>query len=76
MAQYSSPPFFFRQEVLDYRRSCERLIALAATPDTQWSDRELQMIEGYIGELCQLLAPHMKYRTYSIVHSIARSERR
>jgi hypothetical protein len=77
MPHYSPPPpFVFRQDVLEYTRSCERLIALARAIDTSWSDRELQMIEGYIGELCEVLAPSMKNRTHSIVHNLARSERR
>jgi hypothetical protein len=68
----SSPPPYFRQEILDYTRSCERLIALATTADTPWSDRELQMIDGYIGELCQVFAPLRKNRAHSIVHTLAR----
>jgi hypothetical protein len=74
MTPYSPPPFFFQQEVLDYTRSCDRLISIARAFDTSWSDRELQMIEGYIGELCDVLVPLMKNRTHSIVHDLARSE--
>jgi hypothetical protein len=73
MTQDPAPPFF-REELLDYTRSCEALIALATTADTPWSDRELQMIDAYIGELCQVFAPLMRNRTHSNVHNLARSE--
>jgi len=73
MAQYS-PHSFLREDILDYIRSCERLVATASTAAPSWSDRELQMIEAYILELCHAFAPLMKNRNHSIVRDLARRE--
>lgn len=73
MAQYS-PHSFLREDILDYIRSCERLVATASTAAPPWSDRELQMIEAYVLEVCHAFAPLMKDRTHSIVRELARRE--
>lgn len=73
MAQYS-PHSFLREDILDYIRSCERLVATASNTAPPWSDRELQMIEAYVLEVCHAFAPLMKDRTHSIVRELARRE--
>ena len=73
MVRYS-PRSFLREDILDYIRSCERLVATASTAAPPWSDRELQMIEAYVLEVCHAFAPLMKDRTHSIVRELARRE--
>ena len=73
MAQYS-PHSFLREDILDYIRSCERLVATASSAAPPWSDRELQMIEAYVLEVCHAFAPLMKHRPHSIVRDLAHRE--
>ena len=50
-----NPFFAFREEVQDYSRSCEHLLAAATTPPPFTQD-ELAMITHYVAEVQKMLA--------------------
>lgn len=60
---WKSPVLQFREEIVNYLRSCEHLISVSAVPhDPPFSPDEREIVEFYATEVAKMLDQTEKYK--------------